>query len=90
MNLKTKYKYDAYKIVSNKGLLILDYWNTYTGYRIQNIWCECELRKPMLCVLSGEMLPKGTKAYRPTTNGQNRGHRIKAETLNNYLTNFKN
>lgn len=68
----------------------MDYWNSISGYRTQNIWSECILIKPMKCVISGEMIPKGSKAYRPTTNGLNRGHRMSSTQLNFYLTKFKN
>lgn len=85
MDLITAYSYMNYKIINSKGLLVLDYSDSISGYQKQNIWSKCKLRKPMKCYLSGEMMPAGTEVYRPITTGYNRGHRFKASLLETYL-----
>ena len=83
--IPTKYSFDNYSVVNTNGLIILHYQETISGYSKQNIWSKCMLRKPMKCVITGETMPKGTIVYRPTTNGCNRNHRMKATELEKYL-----
>lgn len=83
--IPTKYSYDIYTVVNTQGLIVLNYLFAFSGYEKQNIWSKCVLRKPMTCRITGETMPKGTVAYRPTTNGLNRMHRMKASELEKYL-----
>lgn len=85
INLPTNFKFDSYIILNAEGFLLIDYWNTYTGYRTQNIWVKCISRKPMTCILTGNKISKGTEVYRPATNGLNRRHRMLANELEKYL-----
>ncbi len=40
------------------------------------LWSDCKCRKDHRCVVTGDNIKKGTKCFRPVTNGYNRYHRI--------------
>ena len=83
--LPTKHDYyDKYMIISMEPL-ILDYMDLLNGYRTQNTWSRCIVRKFSVCRISGELISPGSLAYRPTTNGQNKTHRMLANELEKYL-----
>ena len=88
--IPTHYKVYGYSIIANekmqdKSLLILNYTNNVSGYENQHIWSKSKLMKPKNCIITGELMPVGTMVYRPITNCENRGHRMKATELEKYL-----
>ena len=46
------------------------------------LWALCKVRKPHVCVITGQPIKKGEQAYRPITNAGNRYERIAAKVFN--------
>lgn len=56
----------------------------------EQLWALAKTRKETVCASDGISIKKGEMAFRPVTNGANRGHRIAQKSMNRLLTVTKN
>jgi hypothetical protein len=47
----------------------------------RQIWVPSRMRKPHTCAVTGEVIAKGSRAFRPITNGYNRMQRISEQGI---------
>lgn len=74
-------KMTDYKLVKilNDDVVILS-----SKYGVQ-VWSKITLRKDNICEVLGIPILQGSKAFRPSTNGYNRMHRISLIGMNGIL-----
>ncbi|BBQ08182.1 hypothetical protein JUNP353_2753 [Elizabethkingia anophelis] len=63
-----------------KGLYMLDYYNSISGYNKEALLTKCRVRKPIDCNSTNVNL-KGKDAYRPICNGYIRRLRFDANVI---------
>jgi len=74
----------SFKQFAGKDLYVL--WSYHANTK--QLWSKIKLRKSKKCVVTGEMIEKGSMAFRPITNAINRMDRISEKGMEKMHENF--